>query len=79
MLDLSHAHEIRYSALRAFERLDELAHYAGASFVLAGVNEEIAALLTRCGSSLLFEGAELEPGLSVRRALERGHQTDLAD
>jgi SulP family sulfate permease len=79
VLDLSHAHEIRYSALRAFERLAELAHYAGASFVLAGVNDEAAALLSRCGSSLLFERAEVEPGLSVRRALERGHRTDLDD
>jgi SulP family sulfate permease len=71
VLDLSHAHEIRYSALRAFERLAELAHYAGASFVLAGVNEEVAALLDRCGCRLRFERAEVEPGLSVRRALEK--------
>jgi SulP family sulfate permease len=77
VLDLSHAHEIRYSALRAFERLAELAHYAGASFVLAGVNDDVAALLSRCRSPLLFERAEVEPGLSVRRALERGHRTDL--
>jgi SulP family sulfate permease len=75
VVDLSHAHEIRYSALRAFERLAELAHYAGASFVLAGVNEDVASLVSRCGSSLLFERAEVEPGLSVRRALERGHQS----
>jgi SulP family sulfate permease len=79
VLDLSHAHQIRYAALRAFERLAELAHYAGASFVLAGVNEEVAALLKRCRSSLPFEAAEVEPGLSVRRALEAGHRTDLAD
>jgi SulP family sulfate permease len=75
VLDLSHAHQIRYSALRAFERLAELAHYAGASFVLAGVNDEVAALLDRCGSSLLLEPAEDEPGLSVRRALEAGHSS----
>jgi SulP family sulfate permease len=73
VLDLSHAHEMRYSALRAFERLAELAHYAGASFVLAGVNHELVALLDRCESRLRFEPAESEPGLSVRRALEAGH------
>jgi SulP family sulfate permease len=79
VLDLSHAYEIRYTALRAFERLAELAHYSGASFVLAGVDEEVAALLGRCDSPLRFETAEVEPGLSVRRALEAGHVRSFND
>jgi SulP family sulfate permease len=79
VLDLSHAHEIRYSALRAFERLADLALYSGASFVLAGVNDEVVALVRRCESALLFEPASAEPGLSVRRALEAGHQASPLD
>jgi SulP family sulfate permease len=75
VLDLSHAHQIRYSALRAFERLADLAFYSGASFVLAGVNEEVAELIRRCESPLRLEPACAEPGLSVRRALEAGHPT----
>ncbi|MCG6928682.1 MAG: STAS domain-containing protein [Acidobacteria bacterium] len=76
VLDLSHAHEIRFSALRAFERLAELAAYSGATFGLAGVSEEVAALLARCGSVLPAEPADDEPGLSVRRALEAGHRVE---
>jgi SulP family sulfate permease len=79
VLDLSHAHEIRFSALMAFERLAELAAYSGATFGLAGVGEEVTALLTRCRSSLHFEPAEDEPGLSVRRALEAGHRVEPLD
>ena len=75
VLDLSHAHEIRYSALRAFERLADLAFYSGASFVLAGVNAEVEALVRRSESPLRVEPASAEPGLSVRRALEAGHQS----
>jgi MFS superfamily sulfate permease-like transporter len=73
VLDLSHAHAIRYTALRAFERLAELAHYSGATFTLAGVDGEDEELLRRCESPLPFERAHDEPGLSVRRALEKGH------
>jgi SulP family sulfate permease len=79
VLDLSHAHEIRYSALRAFERLADLAAHGGATFGLAGVSEEVTALLRRCGSALHCEPAEDEPGLSVRRALEAGHRVEPAD
>ncbi len=79
VLDLSHAHEIRYSALRAFERLADLAAYGGATFGLAGVSADTAALLARCGSPLRCEPAHDEPGLSVRRALEAGHRVEPLD
>jgi MFS superfamily sulfate permease-like transporter len=79
VLDLSHAHAIRYAALRAFERFAELAHYSGATFTLAGVNEEVEALLRRCESPVPFERAHAEPGLSVWRALEAGHGTEPVD
>jgi SulP family sulfate permease len=79
VLDLSHAHAIRYAALLAFERFAELAHYSGATFTLAGVNEEVEALLRRCESPLPFERAHAEPGLSVWRALEAGHGAEPVD
>jgi SulP family sulfate permease len=79
VLDLSHAHEIRYSALRAFERLADLAAYCGATFGLAGVSEEVAALVRRCASPLRCEAAAEEPGLSVRKALEAGHRAEPLD
>jgi MFS superfamily sulfate permease-like transporter len=79
VLDLSHAHQIRYSAMRAFERLAELAAYAGSSFVLAGVSDEAAALLRHCECGVKCERASPEPGLSVRRALEAGHGIEPVD
>jgi SulP family sulfate permease len=79
VLDLSHAHEIRFAALQAFERLAELAAYSGATFGLAGVGADTRALLERCGSALPAEPAHDEPGLSVRRALEAGHRVEPLD
>jgi MFS superfamily sulfate permease-like transporter len=79
VLDLSHAHEIRFAALQAFERLAELAAYSGATFGLAGVSAETGALLERCDSTLPAEPAHDEPGLSVRRALEGGHRVEPLD
>jgi SulP family sulfate permease len=70
VLDLSHAHQIRFSALRAFERIDEELRHDGAVLVLAGVDEDAQALIERSGSGLRVEPAEQEPGLSVRRALD---------
>jgi SulP family sulfate permease len=70
VLDLSHAHQIRFSALRAFERIDEELRHDGAALVLAGVDEEARGLIERSGSGVRVEPAEEEPGLSVRRALD---------
>ena len=70
VLDLSHAHQIRFSALRAFERIDEELRHDGAALVLAGVDAEARGLIDRSGSGLRVEPAEEEPGLSVRRALD---------
>ena len=70
VVDLSHAHEIRFSALRAFEQLaDETARDGGVLW-LAGVDPDTQALIARSGSSLRVMPAEAEPGLSVRRCLE---------
>ena len=80
VIDLSHAHQIRYSALRALERLADEVARNGAALHLAGVGEETRALIERTGSSLVWHAAEPEPGLSVRRCLESlaAHPDDTA-
>jgi SulP family sulfate permease len=72
VLDLSHAHEIRYTALRAFERLAEEAARSGGTLVLSGVDDSVQALIARSGSPLASVAAAAEPGLSARRGLARG-------
>lgn len=70
VLDLSYAHEIRFSALLALERLAEQLSREGSQLWLAGVGREVRALLQRAESRLPATPAEAEPGLSVRRCLE---------
>jgi len=69
VVDLSHAHEIRFSALRAFEQLADESARDGGVLWLAGVDPDTRALIARSGSSLRVMPAEAEPGLSVRRCL----------
>jgi sulfate permease, SulP family len=69
VIDLSHAHQIRFTALRAFERLEEELRRDGAALVLAGVDDDARGLIERSGSAVRIEPAADEPGLSVRRAL----------
>ncbi len=70
VVDLSHAHEIRFSALVAFEQLaDEIARDGGVLW-LAGVDPDTQALIARAGSTLRVMPAEAEPGLSVERCLK---------
>jgi SulP family sulfate permease len=70
VIDLSYAQEIRFTALRAFERLAEETERDGGRLWLAGVSSETQALVARSGSALRVVPAEAEPGLSVRRCLE---------
>jgi SulP family sulfate permease len=70
VIDLSYAQEIRFTALRAFERLAEETERDGGRLWLAGVSPETQALVARSGSALRVVPAEAEPGLSVRRCLE---------
>ena len=70
VVDLSHAHEIRFSALRALEQLAEETERDGGVLWLAGVDADTQALVARSGSTLRAMPAEAEPGLSVRRCLE---------
>ena len=70
ILDLSHAHEIRFTALRAFEALAAEIEAEGGTLCLAGADEDVQALVKRSGGLLRVVPAEAEPGLSVRRCLE---------
>jgi SulP family sulfate permease len=70
IVDLSHAHEIRFTALRALEALAAEIEAGGGSLCLAGADEDVQALVRRSGSLLRVVPAEAEPGLSVRRCLE---------
>jgi len=70
ILDLGHAHEIRFTALRAFEQLAEDLARSGGALHLAGVSPEVHELLTRSGSKLAVTAEEAAPGLSLRRAVE---------
>jgi SulP family sulfate permease len=74
VLDLSHAHQIRYAALRAFEELAAQVEARGGVLRLAGADAATQGLVSRSGSPLIATPAELEPGLSVRRCL-----TSMAD
>lgn len=66
VLDLAHAHEIRFAALRAFERLaDEVPE-----LWLAGVDADTARLLERSRSTLRWRAEDAAPGVSVARVLE---------
>lgn len=69
VIDLSHAHQLRFTALRAFERIEDELRRNGAELVLAGVDDDARSLIERSGSPVRIVRAEEEPGLSVRRAL----------
>ncbi|HVS31827.1 MAG TPA: SulP family inorganic anion transporter [Thermoanaerobaculia bacterium] len=65
IIDLSHAHEIRFAALRAFEQLAEEMKHAGGVMWLAGVDPDTARLLERSESTLPWIAEDPAPGISV--------------
>jgi SulP family sulfate permease len=71
VLDLSHAHEIRFAALRAMEQLAEETAHDGGELWLAGVDEDTARLLERSNSPLPWVAEDRVPGRSVQRCLRR--------
>lgn len=71
IIDLSHAHELRFAALRALEQLAEELRHDGATLWLAGVDADTASLLERSESKLQWIAEDATPGLSVRRVIER--------
>ena len=69
VVDLSHAHALRFAALRALERLDGELRARGGRLDLAGVTPEFAAIIARTGSALCWTAASELPGESLRRCL----------
>jgi SulP family sulfate permease len=74
VLDLSHAYEIRFAALRAFEQLAEEMKHDGGELWLAGVDPDTARLLDRSRSALPWVPEAHAPGLSVKRCFEHIEQ-----
>lgn len=71
VLDLDHAHEIRFAALRAMEQLAEQLARDGGELWLAGVDANTALLLERSESQLPWVSDSPSPGNSIRRCLDR--------
>jgi len=71
VIDLSHAHEIRFAVLRALERLAEEQAHDGGVLWLAGVDPDTARLLERSRSSIPWVAEDPVPGLSLRRCIEQ--------
>lgn len=70
IFDLSHAHEMRFTALRALERFAETLRRRGTTLYLAGVSADVQEMLEGSGSRLPATPAEEEPFLSVWKCLD---------
>ena len=75
IIDLSHAHEIRFAALRALEELAAEMQHEGGVLWLAGVDEDTARLLTRSHSPLPWLPEDPIPGRSVWHAVTKCDQS----
>ncbi len=69
VIDLSHAHELRFAAMTALEELGRELEARGGELRLAGVSKSFEAVLTNSGSDLPVTLEDVEPGASVRRVL----------
>lgn len=70
IVDVSHAHHMRYAALQAFERVAADLEKRGGRLVLVGVSEEFADVLARAASPLAFVRASGRPGQALETASE---------
>jgi SulP family sulfate permease len=68
-MDLTHAHEMRFTALVALERFASDLARNGVALHLAGVSEEVMRMIESSGSHLPATPAEAEPYLSLRKCL----------
>jgi SulP family sulfate permease len=68
-MDLTHAHEMRFTALVALERFASDLSRKGIALHLAGVSDEVMRMIEASGSSLPATSAEAEPYLSLRKCL----------
>ncbi|MFW5926335.1 MAG: SulP family inorganic anion transporter [Myxococcota bacterium] len=69
VIDLSHAQDLRFAALDAFEQMAGDLHARGTELRLAGVGPHFRAFARRAGSRLPMSPVDPEPGASARRAL----------
>lgn len=76
VLDLTHAHAMRFTALVAFEELAADLALKGAQLHIAGVSAEFADVLRKSKSTLLATPAYDEPGRSVQQALVRAREPE---
>ncbi len=71
VMDLTHAHETRFTALVALERFASDLAERGITFHLSGVPEEVMGMIEASGSDLPATAAEAEPYLSLRKCLQK--------
>jgi SulP family sulfate permease len=74
VIDLSHAHGLRYAALLALERVQRERIARGSTVQIAGVAADFLGLLERTGSPLLATAVPFDPrpGRAVAQACGRG-------
>lgn len=77
ILDLDHAHEIRFAALRAMEQLADQMKRNGGELWLTGVDSDMARLLERSESPLRWVAETGVPGASIRRCIEQVQKADV--
>jgi SulP family sulfate permease len=77
IMDLTHAHEMRFTALVALERFAADLGRKGIALHLAGVSDEVMRMIESSGSHLPATPAEAEPYLSLRKCL-RGVEAEKA-
>jgi SulP family sulfate permease len=68
-MDLTHAHEMRFTALVALERFASDLAKKGIALHLAGVSDEVMRMIDSSGSHLPATPVEAEPYLSLRKCL----------
>jgi SulP family sulfate permease len=69
VLNLTHAHEMRFTALVALERFASDLSKKGIALHLAGVSDDVVRMIESSGSHLPATPAEAEPYLSLRKCL----------
>ncbi len=69
VMDLTHAHEMRFTALVALERFASGLAAKGIALFLSGVSEDVMEMIAASGSQLPATPAEAEPHLSLRKCL----------
>ena len=76
ILDLSHAHELRFTGVRALEWWAKELEGRGVTLRLAGVTPDIRDLLERAHSHLAYEAWDPEPGRSAWNSYRRARSIE---